>query len=466
MTDIPLAAPEAGRINRLYFAVWRWHFYAGLYVIPFLLMLAVTGFLMMILTTIVPEYGDRMEIPAEGATLPLADQQAAAMAAVPGATGIAEYIAPYSATNPALFNVQAGEDAVIVALNPYTAEVLRQTPDGGTWNAWLERVHGTLLIGDLGDRLIEIAASLGLLLVATGLYLVWPREAGSLRAMFIPRLAAKGRALWKSLHQVVGTWMSVILVLFLITGLAWAGIWGERFVQAWNTFPAEKYGAPLSDKTHASLNGDGEKEVPWGLEQTPLPASGSAAGVAVLPSGTVLDLTAMAGLARTLGMEGRFRVSFPQGETEVWTLGQNSMSYDSPDPTADRTVHVDQYSGKVLADVRYADYAVGAKAMAVGIALHEGQMGLWNLLVNGVFCLGVIFTCVSGVVLWWKRRPAGAFRLAAPPVPADVPLARGVVLIAVALSMLFPMLGLTLLAVLVVDLVLLSAVPSLKRVMG
>jgi uncharacterized iron-regulated membrane protein len=180
----------------------------------------------------------------------------------------------------------------------------------------------------------------------------------------------------------------------------------------------------------------------------------------------VLDLTAMAGLAQALGMEGRFRVSFPAGEAGVWTLGQNSMSYDSPDPTADRTVHVDQYSGRVLADVQYADYAVGAKAMAVGIALHEGQMGLWNLLVNTVFCLAVVFTCVSGVVLWWKRRPVGALRLAAPPAPADVPLARGVVLIALALSMLFPMLGLTLLAVLVVDLVLISAVPSLKRLVG
>lgn len=465
MTDTTLAAPAAGRINRLYFAVWRWHFYAGLYVIPFLLMLAVTGFVMMLLTTVAPEYGDRLGIPATGQALPLADQQAAALAAVPGATAVSEYIAPYSATHPALFNV-AADPAMIVALNPYSGEVLRQTPDGGTWYAWLERVHGTLLIGDLGDRLIEIAASLGLLLVATGLYLVWPREAGGLRAMFVPRLAATGRALWKSMHQVVGTWMSIILVFFLITGLAWAGIWGGWFVQAWNTFPAEKWGAPLSDRTHQSLNGAGEKEVPWGLELTPLPESGSAAGVALLPSGTVLDLSAMAGLAQTLGMAGRFRVSFPSDETGVWTLGQNAMSYDSPDPTADRTVHVDQYSGRVLADVQYADYALGAKAMAVGIALHEGQMGLWNLLVNALFCLGVVFTCVSGVVLWWKRRPAGALRLAAPPRPADVPLARGVVLIALALSMLFPMLGLTLLAVLVVDLVVLSALPPLRRLVG
>ena len=62
-----------------------------------------------------------------------------------------------------------------------------------------------------------------------------------------------------------------------------------------------------------------------------------------------------------------------------------------------------------------------------------------------------------------SRRPAGASRLAAPPVPQSVPRARGVVLIAVGLSMLFPMLGLTLLTVLAVDLAFLTAIPGLKR---
>lgn len=35
-TPGPQAGGGNGRINPLYFAVWRWHFYAGLYVIPFL----------------------------------------------------------------------------------------------------------------------------------------------------------------------------------------------------------------------------------------------------------------------------------------------------------------------------------------------------------------------------------------------------------------------------------------------
>jgi len=86
-----------------------------------------------------------------------------------------------------------------------------------------------------------------------------------------------------------------------------------------------------------------------------------------------------------------------------------------------------------------------------------------NFALNAGFCLAVLLVCASGVIMWWKRRPAGASRLAAPPVPQSVPLARGVVLIAVGLSMLFPMLGLTLLTVLAVDLAFLTAIPGLKR---
>ena len=57
-------APAAASpvVSKLYFAAWRWHFYAGLYVIPFLLMLSATGALILWFTAIAPEYGDRIAI--------------------------------------------------------------------------------------------------------------------------------------------------------------------------------------------------------------------------------------------------------------------------------------------------------------------------------------------------------------------------------------------------------------------
>ena len=79
------------------------------------------------------------------------------------------------------------------------------------------------------------------------------------------------------------------------------------------------------------------------------------------------------------------------------------ICYDMVSPTADRTVHIDQYSGKILADIRFDDYNFFGKFMASSIALHMGTLGWWSVLVNVVFCLAVIFICVSGCVAWGIR---------------------------------------------------------------
>ncbi len=196
-----------------------------------------------------------------------------------------------------------------------------------------------------------------------------------------------------------------------------------------------------------------------------MPASGSVAGEAGIDPSNPLTLDTVDRFAREIGFTKRYQLSLPQGATGVWTLGHDSMSNDGPNPTADRTVHIDAYSGNILADVRYEDYSLFGKFMAVGIALHMGTMGLWSVLANTVFCLAVVFLCVSAIVLWWKRRPAGVSRLAAPPMPKDMPLWRGAVLVGLAVSMAFPLAGLTLLAVLVLDALLLSRVPMLKRLL-
>ena len=192
-----------------------------------------------------------------------------------------------------------------------------------------------------------------------------------------------------------------------------------------------------------------------------MPASGSDAGIAGVSGPVTLDSVDL--LARAIGFEARYQLNVPSGDTGVWTLSRDSMSTDSTAPTTDRTVHVDQYTGKILADVRYADYSLAGKAMAVGIALHMGTLGLWSVLANTLVCLSVLFLCVSSVVLWWKRRPAKAGRLAAPPMPKEMPLWQGAVLVGLGVSMAFPMAGIALLSVLALDLLVLSKMPRLRQ---
>lgn len=456
-------------VPALYRAIWRWHFYAGLFTVPFLIALAISGMMILWIGFLDGRDGEySLSVPAETETVAVSRQVAAATEALPGASFV-EYVSPRSETSPALVRVDDNGEARMVAVDPYSGSVLESWVRRAGWYDWADNFHGSLLLGDLGDRLLEIAAGFGLVLVATGAYLWWPRGKAPKSDAFVPKLSAKGRSLYKSLHRVVGFWTAGILVLFLLTGMTWTGIWGAKITQAWSTFPAEKWDAvPQSETTHAHLNHGGPKEVPWTLEQTPMPASGSEAGITGVPAGTAVDVDSVTALARDLGIadHGRFHVSAPGGENGVWTIAQDSMSADSHEPTADRTVHVDQFTGRILADVAFADYSLAGKTMAVGTAFHMGLMGLWNVVLNTLFCLSIVFLCVTGVVMWWLRRPKGSFRLAAPSAPNDVPLVKGVAFIALTLAVVFPLMGLTLIAVLAFDLLVASRLPALKRLYG
>lgn len=461
----PAAAQSGARA--FYITAWRWHFYAGLYVAPFLIMLAVTGLIMLWSATIVGRDGEQLYSVEPAAQTVAASQQAnAAAAAVPGGT-LVQYIAPRTAKQPAVFRVNTGDNSTMVAVDPYRGTVL------GTWDRrdalydLANRIHGTLLIGTTGDRLIEIAAGFGVVLIVTGLYLWWPRDGQGMRAALVPQLSGSSRQTWKSLHRTVGIYISALLLLFLISGLTWTGIWGERFTQAWSTFPAEKYdNVPLSDATHASMNHGGVKDVPWTLEQTPMPASGSRAGHEGIGDGQPVDIDSITSFARSVGFDGRFQLSYPSGDGGVWTISRDTMSNDSADPLSDRTIHLDRYTGKVLADFGFSDYGVAGKAMAVGVAFHEGDIGVWNLALNTVFCLSVVFLSVSGIVMWWKRRPAGASRLVAPVVPEKMALWKGGAVVMLAVSLLFPLTGIVLVTVLALDMLLLRYLKPIKRALS
>lgn len=458
----------AGSTNKFYLAAWRWHFYAGVYVVPFLFVLALTGLVMLYQPQIENvQYHDRLYVMPSGQPTPAQVQLQAVRDAYPDAT-VSEYALPPAPDRSARFALTTADgQALQVFVNPYTAEVLGGLNPATTVGMIAETIHGTLLIGDTGDRLIEIAAGLGIMLLITGLYLWWPRsKAGAFRAFF-PSLKSRGRALWRDLHASVGFYVSLALLFFLISGMAWTGVWGERIVQPFNSFPAASWeSVPLAEETHhETLNQGGKKNVPWGLEQTQMPASGSMAGQAGIPQGTPVNLGSVVAYARDNGFTG-FRVTLPEGETGVYTIAAATMSGDIKNPLDDRTLHIDRYSGKVLGDVGFAEYTLMAKGMAAGIALHMGEAGWWNVALNTLFCLSVMFIAGSGVVMWWLRRPKGVFRLAPPPMPRDMPLWQGAVVVMLLVSLAFPLTGVTLLGVLALDLLVISRIPALRRLVA
>ena len=285
--------------------------------------------------------------------------------------------------------------------------------------------------------------------------------------MLVPQ-AGKGRSWWRSMHGAFGTWVSLILLLFCLSGVAWAGIWGGKFVQSWSQFPAGKWGVepnPVSVvPTHGDVLNDGKtKEVPWILELTPMPVSGTTKGENGINPSEPMTLETVDRFAREIGFKGRYQLNLPKGETGVWTLSQDSMSYDMISPTADRTVHIDQYSGKILADIHFDDYNFFGKFMAASIALHMGTLGWWSVLANVLFCLAVIFICISGCVMWWKRRPANAGGLVPPAQKIELPVWWAMAVPLLIVAVLFPTAIAAIAVIWLLDTALLSRIPALSR---
>jgi uncharacterized iron-regulated membrane protein len=116
-----------------------------------------------------------------------------------------------------------------------------------------------------------------------------------------------------------------------------------------------------------------------------------------------------------------------------------------------RVIHLDQYSGAALFDVRYSDLGAIARLVELGTSLHTGQqLGRANQLLMLVACLAILVMSVAAATMWWKRRPQGS--LGAPPLPENWRTPRTILFIAIFFGILFPLLGLSLLVALAVEL--------------
>lgn len=436
-----------------YQLAWRWHFYAGLFVTPFLIMLALTGLIYLFKPQLDQAmYADLLRVAPAEQRLDADQQLARVQAAYPQAR-VLKYQPPATAEASAQFVLADGGREFNLFVDPYRGTLLGSQDAHANLQAVARSLHGTLLLGTVGDRLIELAAGWAVVLLVSGLYLWWPRGNGGAGILW-PRLAARGRLLWRDLHAVTGFWGALLLLFMLMTGMTWTGFWGAQFAQVWNHFPAEQFRAvPQSGLPTGSLNEAHRQNVPWAAETLPLPVSDPhavhhqshlmppsvPAGVAPIGLQRVLDIAAEQGLPAGFG------VSLPKGDRGVYTL-----AVGADDPRQEVTLHLDQYSGVPLAQVRWADYGAVARGVSVGIALHEGKLfGLANQLLMAAVCLLILFSAVSGLVMWWKRRPAGRFGV--PPLRHDLPLWKGGVVVMLLLGVAFPLVGVSLLAVWLLD---------------
>jgi uncharacterized iron-regulated membrane protein len=145
------------------------------------------------------------------------------------------------------------------------------------------------------------------------------------------------------------------------------------------------------------------------------------------------------------GLEKPYSISFPSGPKGAFTATTHPSRVE-----ATRTVYLDQYSGKILGNVGFAQYGPAAKTIEWGIHVHQGEeYGPLNRYIMLAGCLIIVLLVISAPVMWWKRRPKGSFGL--PPAAASRNAALAVLAIMAVAGLIFPLLGLSMIAALVIE---------------
>jgi uncharacterized iron-regulated membrane protein len=430
----------------LYQAIWRWHFYAGLICLPILVSLAVTGALYLFKDEInVVVHRDILVVEPDGdvgllpaAIVALAEQSA-------GGTAVA-YVAPPSADRSARVHVATPSGTSRdIFVDPYRGKILGDLPQGDYGNLpfinLIRHLHSMEYFGWLGNRIVEIVAGWTLILVSTGIYLWWPRGQNG-GVVTVRTSATNKRRFWRDLHAVTGVFAGAVIFFLAATGMPWTGFWGEHFKNAVNTaglgYPQGFWYPVQASRPPA---GHAHGQTAWILEGAPVPVAAPVRSDAIGIDAAVRKFT-------EIGIARGYTVTLPTGPSGVYSATV------VPDLVAEaRTVHLDQYTGEVLFDAGFADFGVLAQAIELGTSIHTGQQfGRLNQWLMLLACFAIVLLAVTAGVMWWIRKPRG--RLGAPSYAQDYRVTRTVVIITTVVGIALPLVGLSIVLVLVLDRIL------------
>ena len=432
--------------------IWRLHFWVGLFAAPTLLLLACTGLIILYTQplnlllhrdlTVVSQPN-----PASTGASPVSldTQVDAARQQVPADMILDAVTPPEAPDRSTQIDFMAPETADIgernvtqVFVDPYTGNYLGQRRELDGLVGWANQLHrffgndgptvsvpalghfiapssypdASMKVG-VGNLIVEMTAVWILVLLASGIFLWWPRatERGK------PRLAIRwrkgGRVRWRDLHATTGILLSVVLIGYIVSGLTWSRYWGENWRAVASTVtPSTEVDAPSTPAKVGDFDRLGRR-IAWADTDDPVYASDPGPGVPM-----TLGFNEIDEIAKSENMLPGFSIVPPS---------------DYPGSTADD-------------ETVYGSYTV----------VNHWPHGVLTRILATLACLGLLTSITTAMLMWWKRRPTGGTGLPGRTSDAqrgDTP--RGAVaaiaVIATALAVLYPSFGVTLIVVLVAE---------------
>lgn len=343
------------------------HLWVGMGAALFLFALGLSGALLTFEDIVDPALNARAwYVKPQGTPLKLTQITQAYRLAFPQST-LKELVLPQKPDDTVKIVAQQsnGRD-VVVGVNPYTGEIVGRRIDQQLRPMLaIRKFHTHLLIrGRSGHMILTIAACCLFGLAITGIVLWWPRKILKLHG-------GPSHNVVFDLHQMLGLWSSVCVLLFALTGIA---IGFEDQVNQW------------------ALAVSRMQPAPWPTPKSP------AAGVPPLSLDELLTKAeSIAPGARAIGLD------FDSPNDPALVV----MKF--PEDHLGRTwVILDRYTGDVLRFDSTRAMPVALKyARLWNQEIHTGEIFGWpTRILASIFSLAVAALAVTGPWIWWNRTRA------------------------------------------------------------
>lgn len=287
---------------------------------------------------------------------------------------------------PFVFTVSKGEEGKrgeAVHINPYTGEVLGTGKGpGDEFFMTVFKLHRWLLLdSSIGRPIVGIATIIFCFLSISGLILWFPKKIKGWKSIK-PGFKIKFNANWKrinhDLHNTLGFYTLLIVLIMSLTGLCWSFEW---------------YRNGLSSVLGAKVFGGRDEVKPESILQDKSTIS--------LEEALTIANKEMAYDYRTL------TVSLPKDSLGAYEINKNDLARWNE--TVNDRVFIDQYSGEVIKKEIFADKSTGEKIASSIRALHFGDIyGLFSKVIYFITCLIATSLPITGIFIWlnkMKKKP-------------------------------------------------------------
>jgi uncharacterized iron-regulated membrane protein len=247
-------------------------------------------------------------------------------------------------------------------------------------------------------------------MILTGIYRWWPRGDKD-RGVLIPNTKNKGRKVWREFHGVFGAWVSVWLLLLLLSGLPWSFVWGGL----------------LSDFSARAKEGFPKaifKERPMSKSSMDLPE---------------VSMNQIFQNISKQNINHAFKIDYPWWEKGSYALMPIRHGGDAKNVAY---IFFDRKSGETLEQYRFDDLGKVGRLTSLGVAFHEGRLfGKANQLLNLTAVFLLLGLLITGFTMWLKRKPQNS--LAANSLPDNVKLPKQITALIILTGFLLPLFGIS-----------------------